>query len=740
MKIGNLSINYTSTEATGKEPPKQIGKELSSADSYLYEPYTLRPYNPDELYQKKDSFDLFDRMREDDQIFSLLNLKKLIVLNSDWVIESDNEEAVEFLTACLDDYLELSFIKYLYNIMTALDYGFSVTEKIMSYKKTPFGDRIVFDKLKTRAPHTFEFHTDSQGNLEKLVQKTSKNDLELEPNKFIIFTHQKEFDNYYGRSELNWGVYRAFVAKDALIKFWNIRLERYGMPTAIGKMPRSAGEGEKNLFKQILKNIQSKTSITTPDDFTVEFLEAANSTGEYEQALNKYDLMIARKMLIPDLLGFSGAQTGGGSYALGKQQFNIFYTAIEFLRTDLQRLVNRDLIQPLALWNYGSGLEAEFKFKKVDEERRANDMELWLKAVQTGKVPVTPQHVNWFLDLVNAPEITDEEFAKIEDEKKAMQEQLQGNKPEEEKDDPANPNEDEKGDESPDKKKAEPKKDLTMAYLPFTNGARPLVEIENQIDFAQIEKDTAEMEQKYVESLGKIFRLSINGLIDDIRRDKIVEGKKFSKIKTLELRNLGKVHKQVGAMMNEAFVYGSQSAKNFSVIQGEFLDTKEVQEWIKSYGFFVEETEIDFILKMVKPAIIEGIREGKGINEIVKGIEDSLKGYDEIDPVRLETIARTVVSAGFNEARWQQFQELDDVVAYFYSAVMDGRTSPMCELLDGRYLKPNEAAAVNPPNHFLCRSILIPVFKGEVEKGEIQGIPKDLEKDQGSFWKIRKGD
>jgi len=108
--------------------------------------------------------------------------------------------------------------------------------------------------------------------------------------------------------------------------------------------------------------------------------------------------------------------------------------------------------------------------------------------------------------------------------------------------------------------------------------------------------------------------------------------------------------------------------------------------------------------------------------------------YDVIEPGRLEPIARSAINAGFNESRWQQFQQLDEM------AVMDDRTSSMCVLLDKRYLKPEETYAVKPPNYFRCRSILIPVFKGEVEKGGIKGVPKGLEKDQGSFWKIRKGD
>ena len=125
--------------------------------------------------------------------------------------------------------------------------------------------------------------------------------------------------------------------------------------------------------------------------------------------------MIARSMLVPDLLGYSGSETGGGSYSLGQSQFEMFYSNLEQIRIDLTRIINKEIIYPLVAWNFGNKYKAELKFEKVDPEQKRISMELWLKAVSTGKVPVTDQHINWFLNNVEAPEISEEELEEMDD-------------------------------------------------------------------------------------------------------------------------------------------------------------------------------------------------------------------------------------------------------------------------------------------------------------------------------------
>ena len=786
--------NYERTASTfvdDAQPSTNLFAETTKADSSLYNAYNLRPYNPDDIWQKRGNYDIFDEMRTDDQISALLTLKKFFILNGDRDIQCEDEKIKDFLEMNLDYFYDGFFEKALFNILSCIDYGYSLTEKIFAYEDVPeFGKKIILKKLKTRPPHSFEFDQDDKGNIINIRQDQSKGaDIKIDPKKMIHYVYQMEFDNPYGKSELNMGVYRAWWSKNAIIKFWNIYLERFGMPTAVGKYPtgRIANLAD---FKKTLKNLQAKTSITMPTDFEVQLLQAASSGSDgYEKAIDKYNTMIARKMLIPDLFGMSGSETGGGSYALGKEQFNMFYNNIQHERENLERIINKEIIYPLVTWNFGSKAYAQFKFSQPDNERKEKDLRTWLDAVNTGKIPVTDQHINWFLKQVNAPEIDEKELEEINEQKEEMRESITGNKEEgndeqeDKKDSEGMAEKDEKGndEEKPERKEKQ-----------FAKLSRPITQYEKKVDFAKIDRATTQTEIKYIMQLAAVFKLAINGLIDDIRKRKIIEGRKLDQINKLQLRHENKVVKTVRDMLNEAYQVGAQTAetpRTYKLSPGvEILSNKEIAQLFDVYAYNTASTEYAYILSKVKPILAESIKSGMGVQETVKLMNQALTAYDvdyvidnyekikgiaeshgykdidsffqnlgrltaeefeaiekyviplasETGAFRLETIARTTTSTAVNEARLSEFKDLIDVgeiAAFQYSAILDNRTTELCRDLDGKIFKTDEAQYYNPPNHYNCRSLLIPIFIEE--KYEYSEMPATKRED-GNFLKLNK--
>ena len=69
-----------------KEKPMQkpLLMEISSSESPLYEKSQFKPFNPDDLYQKKGDYSIYDEMREDDQVKAVLVTQKQLMLNSGW--------------------------------------------------------------------------------------------------------------------------------------------------------------------------------------------------------------------------------------------------------------------------------------------------------------------------------------------------------------------------------------------------------------------------------------------------------------------------------------------------------------------------------------------------------------------------------------------------------------------------------------------------------------------------------
>lgn len=749
MKFGPLDISFNRTTfedvSTERETPTpDFLKEVSAADSSLYEKYQLRPYNPDELYQKKGNYDLFDEMRQDEQISAVLSLKKMMVLDSEWEIVSNtgsedlDVEISKFLEDNLRNDPDEIFEKKIYNILSAYDYGFSMTEEIFKIEDGKYK----LSNLKTRAPHSFEFEQDKHGNIVNVKQDTEGGELDLDLSKFIHYSFQQEFDNPYGKSELNLGVYTAWWSKVAIRKFWNIYLERFGMPTVVGKYPSSYTQ-HKSILQKVLKNIQAKTSITVPEEISIDLLErqGGGTQSDYESAINHYNMSIARKLLIPDLMGFGGGKVEGGSYSLGQEHFSIFYNVIEQNRKEISSLINKNIIHPLVNWNWGVGLDVNFKFSKVDEYKKERDLKMWVDAVNGGKIPVLDKHINWFLNQIEAPEIEKEEFDEIESKKEEIRSQINGN---EQVDEQSSGQPDEKEKSKPGEKLKDTPKKIDMQ---FSDG---LSSIERKVDFQKVNDSFDNIENKYIPILEKAFEVIINGLLSDIERRQIIEKKKIAGISKLGLRNVALIKKAIGGLLEESYSDGTKSTSyEFELNDPSVLNSEQVSEWLEFQQFKITGIENQKILDITQEILVQGIRDGSSAKEIIKMITDALSPWGvsqtKTTPARIETIVRTNLSSAFNQARLDQFSEISsEIIAYNYSAILDGRTSDVCLSLDStrnnQLYTADEVAAINPPNHFNCRSIIVPVFKfeqDEIVDYKFSGIPGNLQKTNGSFYKVR---
>ena len=757
MQVGNFALQFpfrkvyeTTVIDKTDETPSGYKGEVSFADSPLYENYQLRPYNPAELWQKKGDYSIYDLILEDDQVSAVLALKKIITLSSGWEIVSEDQDVIDFITWNFTDLIEKqddTFVKKLYEILSALDYGDSTTEIIADAVDYMGSTKFGVPKLKTRAPHSIEFHQDDKGNLIDIKQDSSSGQHSLPPDKFIVYSYNKKFDNYYGQSEINKGVYRAWWSKEAIIKFWNIFLERYGSPTPSVTTPRNAGVAEKNRVLKILKNWQAKTGISLPEGFEIELLkvDSGSASDGFERAIDKYNTMIARRMLLPDLMGFSGKETSGGSYSLGKEQFDIFMTIIDFTRQDIERLINKNLVSKLVLWNFGSKYQAKFKFKAIDADKKEQNLKLWLEAVKTGKVPVEPEAINWFLREVEAPEIEEKRLKEIAEAKDAMREGLINGATENKGDD----RKPDKGDEESSGAggatgKADGRDDSGGKADGKTEfkfeSFRTLNKYEKAIDYQAIDTGMDEVIEEQLPSLASAYGVVINGLIADIKRKKIIEKRRIEQVNKLTLRNLGGTQKAWQELYKKSASLGK---KEFAIIEETTgLDNEDVATWFKEFAAVVNTSEAGFILTKVKPVLMDAIRNGTGIRDVIKLLDESLRGYDiGLNRVgRLEVIARTNISTAFNEARAQEFESLgSEVRGYIYSAILDGRTSEICLALDSgggenpKIYKPSELRTINTPNHFQCRSILIPVFE---DPEKYTALP-NIEQSEGGFLAIK---
>ncbi len=383
---------------------------------------TINPYNPDDLIVKKGLY-TYDKMKDDEVVKIALLVKKTIMLSNNILVEPSSQSPIDikiadFITYNLFDRLKTPFNRRLESMLSALDYGYSVSEIMYAYinNHKDFKGLIGVDDLKTRPPHGFDFKTDACGNLAYLKQYQGQGmySLDLPPSKFAIHTFDKQFDNLYGNADLR-AIYRPWWIKDVTLKFYAMHLERYGTPLLIAYYTGQLTADEEKDLKAILKYLLKGTGFKLPDGkVRIDNITFPAPAG-YSEALDRCDKMMSRGLLMPDNLGFTN--TNVGSYALGMEQFNLFYVILKRFLDNLLEDINIQVIKRLVDINFPN-VDKYPKLKasslQVDELDKLSNV----YATLTTSGYMTPQNekdLNFVRDKYNLPKNDSNEILHLTD-------------------------------------------------------------------------------------------------------------------------------------------------------------------------------------------------------------------------------------------------------------------------------------------------------------------------------------
>lgn len=137
--------------------------------------------------------------------------------------------------------------------------------------------------------------------------------------------------------------------------------------------------------------------------------------------------------------------------------------------------------------------------------------------------------------------------------------------------------------------------------------------------------------------------------------------------------------------------------------------------WYSAYAIYLAGVFEQAILDNIQGTVKTSIEEGLHIQDIVKKLQNDAS-YDGFTTNRLHTIARTESTKAYNSGRLEQYKSRRGFVeALQYSAILDKRTTPLCRGLHGKIMAIDSPliSVYLPPNHFNCRSILLPITRYE---------------------------
>jgi SPP1 gp7 family putative phage head morphogenesis protein len=754
----NIKKNISKLKFWGKEKPtinntieyseavnnniKAINKIQTEYKSYEYNLSQYQQYNPSPLVIKK-TMNLFDDMyMRDEQIKACYNLKRrFIVSNGFNIIIQDQEdekqkEIQDFLWYVLNDGYDGLFNRDLFQLVSALQYGFSVTEKVFKIFKTgKYKGMIGVKYLLCRPPHSFLFYLSDKGELEKIEQQVDSGIIDdIDVNNLIIYTFDKQFSNPYGISDFT-TAYTPYFSKLLISKYKNIYTERFAITPMFATYPMGANKELKEDLLNMVTNLQGKSVAVFPNDVNVQALSIdKQATAEFfKEATREEDIKISRGMLVPELLGFSEHNTG--SQSLGIEQFDIFLnTAIYSEQAIIEDLLNEKLLKPLIKFNYGEQeYYARIEFNKPETKDKEKMYRLWIDAVSEGVVRSTIEDENIIRNDIGFSDREEEEDEAIEPKSEPTKKTKDEEKP--------------KGENEDDDKKE-------------------FVDIEDDIKYrrklTEFEEKNADIDNT-VESFEKLelkFANNLSEVVNDIRlytenkiqKEKIIVNKDFKAINNFTLKS--KHSKQLKFVFGKGLEYGfdqgikdtkinikkgSKSAPaEFKEEMVEMADTlqynvgslkpKEAISYIQNRKFTLAGTEESFILKNVKFILEGGITNGKTESQVITELEDFFQKYNvyqytskgELENInditgRLTSVIRTTTTDAYNRGLFQAYNDpkvKNMIAALQYSAIIDDRTTDFCNSYDGRIYNANDSIwdTINPPNHYSCRSTTIPVF------------------------------
>jgi SPP1 gp7 family putative phage head morphogenesis protein len=679
-----------------KAPKASFGETAFGNPYHLFAGPPFREYNPSDLVSRK-GLTIYDKMRRDDQIKAAMSFKKHSILAGGWDIVSPEMAPEKWKPAELVEKrlkkIEGGFENTLLQLLTALDYGYSITERVWKDDNGAY-----LAALKTRAPHQMEFISDVFGNVTGLEQNARP----LPMDKFVLYSYATEFSNHYGTSDLE-AAYRAWWTKDNAYKWMAMLLERMGIPPIFALYNADDYKGDQlSKLKTIMLRMQAATTGIIPrgDKDSMELWSpelAGQVSTVFIPAMDMFNRDIARAILMPGLLGAT-PDDAEGSYARAQVHFDVFMLVIEHVRRELQELVNAQIVAQIVAVEVGPLEEPpRFEFRPLTDDVRIDLMESWGKMVDADIVKRQGEDEKHIRKQLKFPEreAKDEDFDEPE---------------------PAPPGEGGVADDQiPSGAGGNPGKGKVKRLAAPTRSAH----------FEQVARRLDALEAQSKDKLKGVLAALRDVFIADLP-------KKPTAAKINDLKMPGSpLEDSIASMLLAAFGQGRKDVRtevNPKPNAKPAMTPKAAIRYLREKALWVKGITEEQLLKDAKAVLLQSLHNGEGTAETVHKLQDVWLPYlgdesiieDELQLTapRLETIVRTNTTDAYNNGRLVEMRDPDlegFIHGVEYSAIIDERTTELCQHLDRKIFRIDDVDIdrFTPPNHYNCRSILVPIMVDE---------------------------
>ena len=302
----------------GKKPHVETGRELAGTGegNDITRPYLGPLALPDDSVLRKRGggrLDIYKEVLNDDEVKSAFTQRQDAVISREWKVEPGGDKPIDTEAAeAMSELLKsVGFDRVTKLMHYGVFYGYAVAELIYGIKDNLYW----IDDIKVRDRRRFRFTP--TGELRLLTQNNMHEGIACEAPYFWHYATGADHDDEpYGLGLAHWLYWPSFFKRND-IKFWLIFLEKFGMPTAVGKYSTGATPEQKRDLLSLTRAIQTDSGIIMPDGMTLELLQIARSgAGDYKAFYDSMNEAI-RRVTVGQITSSGGASSSiGGDESL----------------------------------------------------------------------------------------------------------------------------------------------------------------------------------------------------------------------------------------------------------------------------------------------------------------------------------------------------------------------------------------------------------------------------------------
>jgi phage gp29-like protein len=228
--------------------------------------------NPDPLLRELgQSVTIYRNIARDPHVGACIRRRKAAVKALEWGL--DKGKSRSRVARSVEDMLtDLDMERIIGQMLESVLYGYQPMEITWGGA----GGLVVPLEVQAKPPEWFQFDPD---NILRLRTWEAPMEGELLPErKFLLPRQDPTYANPYGFSDLSL-CYWPVVFKKGGMRFWLDFAEKFGGAWAVGKLPRTATDAERNLLLNGLEEMLGNGIGTIPDDGSVEVIEMAGKSA-----------------------------------------------------------------------------------------------------------------------------------------------------------------------------------------------------------------------------------------------------------------------------------------------------------------------------------------------------------------------------------------------------------------------------------------------------------------------------